>query len=117
MVRKNFNEDGNLITNPDARWVIGDSTRDEIRAIVTEAFEKEIPIDDVIEDIENAGSFSESRARMISVTEVSRAATTGNFEVWKQSGLVNKVQWLLSEDHDEGDEDDCMLNADAIVDL
>jgi hypothetical protein len=50
---------------------------------------------------------------MIAATEISRAEVSGNYEVWKQSGVVLKLKWLISADHNE--EDECDLNEDVEV--
>jgi SPP1 gp7 family putative phage head morphogenesis protein len=93
-----WDEDGNLIANPDAQWVISETTRDELRQIITDAFKKNTPIEDIIQAIEDADTFSEARAEMIARTEVSRAQTIGNFEVWEKSELVQTVRWQTSAD-------------------
>ena len=115
MVGMKYNEDGDLIPNPDARWRIDDTTREELRQIVTAGFEKETGLNEMIEQIANAGSFSDARAEMIARTEISFAQTTANYEAWEASGVVEKVQWILSEDHP--DYDDCDLNDGEIVNL
>lgn len=92
--------DGKLVENPNAEWAITSAVRQQIRSIVTDAFESETPLDSMIADIQDAGAFSDSRAEMIARTEVSNAQSQGNYEVWTAVG-VEQVQWLLSADHSE----------------
>jgi len=115
LVGMKFDADGTLIPNPNAKWVIADSTRDEIRRIVKEAFADETKMVDLEASIRDAGAFSESRAAMIARTEVKMAQVGGNFEAWKQSGMVKQLAWLLSDDHVEGC--DCDDNEDAVVEF
>ena len=115
MVGMKWGADGTLIPNPDAKWQISTTTRDEIRRIVKDAFADETKMSDLENDIREAGAFSESRAAMIARTEVKFAQVHGNAEVWRQSGLVKKLAWLLSADHVEGC--DCDDNEDAVVEF
>ena len=107
--------DGSLIENPNAEWAISQTTRDEIRTMVRDAFDTNTPLSSLIDRIQDAGSFSESRATMIAKTEAQFAQNGGNFEVWKQGGLVTKLQWFLSADHDQPCV--CEDNDDAVVDF
>lgn len=98
--------DGALVVNPDAKWAISETTRDDLRRIVTQAFEKETSIDELAKAIQDAGTFAESRADMIATTEAARAQVIGNLTGWKESGVVETVEVLLSADHDQDDECD-----------
>lgn len=94
LVGMKYNDSGELIKNPNAKWAISDTTRDRLREIVKNAFAEKTPFSEVIDDIRNADIFSDSRATMIAKSEISRAQVGANFEVWKQSGLVTKTKWL-----------------------
>jgi hypothetical protein len=107
MVGMKWNGAGELVENPNAEWVISDTTRDELRQIVESAFGQETSMSDLITQIADAGVFSDARAEMIARTEVTNAQVQGNFDVWKKSGLVNKVTWLVSADEPC---DICLLN-------
>lgn len=113
LIGMKYTDDGDLIPNPDAKWVIADTTRDEIRQIVADAFADETKMEDLTTAIREAGAFSDWRATMIAKTESSMAMIAGNYSTWQASGLVKGLRWLLSDDHDE--EDDCDLNADEEV--
>lgn len=54
------------------------------------------PLDDLMQTIEPM--FGETRARMISVTEVTRAYAMGNKESWIKSGVVEKKRFMTAED-------------------
>lgn len=103
--------DGELVTNPNAKWAITDSTRNMLRDIVTEAFSKDTPLNEIVQDIKDAGVFSDDRAKMIAQTEIKFAQVGGNYASWKKSGLVKKVRSLLSANHIGPDE--CDENAEA----
>jgi hypothetical protein len=98
---------GKLIENPNAKWAISDTTRDDLRAVIRDVFEPEkISLADVERRIEDSGIFDDKRATMIARTEIARAQTEGNLEAWQQSGLVAKVDVVLSAMHDQDDECD-----------
>lgn len=98
---------GKLVENPDAKWAISETTRDDISELVMNAFEARTSIEELASQIQEAGTFSESRAMMIARTEGRRASTQGNLEGWKGSGVVSGVELLLSEDHDANSPCDC----------
>lgn len=115
MVGKKYNADGELVDNPDAKWVIADTTRDELRTLIKQAFEQETSMPELTASIRAAGAFSEGRADMIARTEVANAQVKGNWEVWEATGLVTAVQWAVSDDDNVCDE--CLGNDEEIVDF
>ena len=54
------------------------------------------PLDDLITQLEPM--FGAVRAEMIGVTETTRAFASGNQIAWKESGVVEKKQWMAGED-------------------
>lgn len=107
LVGMKWDDAGNLIQNPDAKWAITDSTRDQLRTILTDVFQSEdASIATLTQRIMQAGTFSEARAKMIAKTEVISAEVNSNLQTWKDSGLVPQVEWILSNDHDQDDECD-----------
>lgn len=108
--------DGSLVENPNAKWAISDTTRADLQRIIKNAFEQETDLSDVISQIGSAGAFSEQRAEMIARTEVSMAQNRGNYDIWKQTGVVDKMIWTLSEDHDDSG-CVCEDNDDVTVDF
>lgn len=98
LVGKKINARGKLVDNPRAQFAIDDATRDELKTIIADSFKQETPYSDLVDQIEDAGAFSSVRADLIARTEVANAQIKGNFDVWKQSGLVAKVTWLANDD-------------------
>jgi hypothetical protein len=115
LVGMKYDADGLLIENPNARWVISDTTRKQLRVIVRDAFSQETHMSDLVSRIEAAGSFQDWRADMIARTEVAYAQAHGNMAVWKHTGVVESCQWLLSDDHDDTIGCDCEDNDGEIV--
>ena len=90
MVGKRLDEDGELVDNPDARWVITDSTRDEVRRVIAKGLEDNIGTDAIADAVLGAGAFSEDRAELIARTEVGRANSAGaldGYKVARDSGV------------------------------
>lgn len=96
MVGMKYDEDGALVENPDAKWAISDTTRDDLRDLIEQAFKQEAPIADLAQSIMEAGTFSAARAKMIADTEVQWAQARSSVETWQHSGLVIKTDWQVS---------------------
>ena len=77
---------------------IAETTREKLRSILTQSFEGETNANDLIDDIQGSGIFSEARATMIARTEVNRAELGGNIAAWKQMGNVSLVDWVNGEE-------------------
>ncbi len=92
LVGMKYDVDGNLVPNPDATFNITETTRDQLREIVTNAMAQETDISDIMADIDAAGIFSEDRALMIARTEVNRAEVGGNLEAYRQMG-TESLDW------------------------
>jgi uncharacterized protein with gpF-like domain len=118
LVGMKYDDEGNLVDNPNAEWAISDTTRDKIKSIVTQGFSGETKITDIAAKIQqalqddDAGIFTDARAMMIARTEVANAQAGGNFDVWKRSGMVKTVKWTVSADEPC---DDCADNEDEEV--
>ena len=93
MVGMKYNTLGELVTNPNPKWAISETTRDRLREIVKIAFEEKTSATQVVDRIMNADIFSDARAEMIARTEVATAQVQSNFKVWKDAG-VKEVKWL-----------------------
>lgn len=104
--------DGRLVDNPNARWSIAETTREEIHNLVTAAFEKNTKIEDLADQIKEAGGFSDSRAEMIARTEAIAAEGQGNLIGWRESEMVGQVDWVMSADHSD-DNCECPDNEDG----
>ena len=103
--------DGQLVQNPNAAMAISDSTRNMLREIIADAFERETPMNQLTQRIQDAGVFSQERAQLIADTETKFAMARGNLEAWIRTGVVKSVKSVLSMLH-EGD-DECDDNAEA----
>jgi hypothetical protein len=120
LIGMQYDDDGNLVENPNAEWAISDTTRVKIRSIVTEAFQDETDIKLIRQKIQQAleddqaGIFSIERANTIANTEVATAQSKGNYDVWQKSGMVEKLKWTVS---DEGPCDVCEDNEDESVEI
>jgi hypothetical protein len=115
LVGMKYDEDGNLVQNPNARWAITDTTRNDLRDLETKAFEQgwsptelKARVNDLIDD--------PARAKMIADTELSDAQMQGALAEAKESGLVSGKGVLLSNVHDI--DDDCdQAEADGVIPL
>lgn len=105
---------GKLIDNPDSRWAISETTRDGLRSLITEAIDSGDSPHDLADAIEESFAFSESRAEMISRTEMAFAHVQGNVQGWRESGVVEMKQWILGDNHDDEDECDDAAEEGAI---
>lgn len=109
MIGMKYNEDGKLVRNPDARWSISSTTRQQIRKIIADSFTEEKSLSDIKaairdalrKEAEHGGIFSADRASMIARSEIMRAQAGGNFTVWRDSGLVKSIRWLGALDEKE----------------
>jgi hypothetical protein len=73
---------------------IAQTTREKLRDVITESFEDETGIDDLLSGIESSGIFSPARALTIARTEVNRAELTGNLNTWDEMGNVEECDWI-----------------------
>ena len=118
LVGMSYDEEGNLVENPDAKWAITETTRQDIRDIVADAFLGNTNREDILANIkaalESERVFSDARAKIIAQTEIGRAQMGSNLDVWRKSGAVTKLEW------DAVGEDPCpfcLLNDGQIVDF
>jgi hypothetical protein len=98
--------DGRVIENPNAAWSINDTTRDALRAAVSNAVSEGYSVADLAEDILTDIGDDAPRAEMIARTELAFAHTNGNLEGWRQSGVVTGKRWVMADTHPEEDECD-----------
>lgn len=115
LVGKSWDEDGELIDNPDAEMAITDTMREEIRAAVAQALKEGKPAADLAQDIEGLECFSPDRAEMVARTEIIRAHAQGQVAAMRNSGVVEQKAWSTA-----GEDvcDDCQANEDeGAIDL
>ena len=85
---------------------ISDSTRDLIRANVTEAVEQGWSNDKLAAELQDSYAFSAERSEVIARTETAFADVQGNLAGWKESGVVEGFNVILGSEHDIDDECD-----------
>lgn len=105
--------DGELVDNPNAEWVISDSTRDMIQGIVAGSIDEGATMDELSAQLQDAFAFSEERATMIARTETRLADMGGQMEAYQASGVVDGTEWSTS--NDDLVSEICQGNADAGV--
>jgi SPP1 gp7 family putative phage head morphogenesis protein len=98
IVGMRYDEDDELVENPNAEWRIDDATRELLRADVSRAEEEGWSNDRLASAIESNYAFSEDRAAVIARTESAFADVAGNLAAWDASGLVSGKQWIVSAD-------------------
>ena len=106
LVGKKVLDDGSVVDNPNAKWSIAQTTREDLQAVLTDGVEQGWSSQQLRDAIESSGAFGEDRALMIARTELAFAHVAGNVEGWKQSGEVTGKRWLLGDLHDVPDECD-----------
>jgi Phage Mu protein F like protein len=89
---------------------ITDTTRAELRDLVTIAVDDGWSSNQLAREIEDGWQFSRARAETVAKTELASAHSQGNLEGWRQSGVVESKQWVIGSEHDQDDE--CDGNAD-----
>jgi hypothetical protein len=109
---------GVLVDNPDAEWSITDTTRDELRGIITDAFSGKIPAGEVEDAIRDAGAFSPERAARIARAEISRANNYGALSGYRASRDKAHIEIKKAWHPDEDACPICLDNADdGAIDL
>ena len=97
--------DGALVDNPDAQWAITDTTREDLRQLIADAFEQQWTPAQLAQHIDSAFTFSAGRAEMIAKTETAFAQTAATVETGKNFGAETKST-QMSNLHDIDDECD-----------
>jgi hypothetical protein len=105
MIGKKYEED-ELVANSNAKFIISDTTKDDLRDVMEQSFAKEETLTELQERILTAGTFSDLRSQLIAKTEVALAQTSNHLNAWKETGVVTKVGIRLSDSHTVYDECD-----------
>ena len=111
LVGMKYDDEGNLVENPDAEWAISDSTREALRSDVTRAIDQGLSTDDFADELMDSYAFSAERAEMIARTEIASADIQGSLIGYRDSGEVSGKELLLGSEHEVPDECD---DADAM---
>jgi len=92
-VQKVLDELAKLVTR------ITDTTRDDIRALVGKQAAEGWTVDQLAKEIIAAGvTTSRTRAKLIAVTETASAYSRGSLLAYKESGVVDEIEWLATID-------------------
>ena len=75
-----------------------DSTRDMLRATVTQGIEEGWSNDKLAGEIADSYAFDPARAETIARTETAYADVQGNLEGYRASGVVSGKQWTIAQD-------------------
>ena len=108
MVGKRINDKGEIIDNPNAKWAITDTTRENLRELVSKSVEEGWTTTELQHNILQSEDFSAARALTISRTESMYAYNHGKHEAAKGTGQKFKQQ-IGSGDACE----ECMGNIEA----
>lgn len=95
-----------LVPNPNAAWAITDSTREMLRGDITRAMQEGWSNDDLAAELADNYAFSDARAMMIARTETASADIQGNLAGYRESGVVEGKESILSDNHAVYDECD-----------
>lgn len=83
--------------------LITGTTRDLLRQAITTANTEGLTVAETAKMISDVFALRRSQAMTIARTETVRAYNFTTFEAWKQSGLVEQVEWLTANDDDVRD--------------
>jgi SPP1 gp7 family putative phage head morphogenesis protein len=77
---------------------VADHTRERVRELVGEAAENGWGVDEIAARFEEAGLFSRDRALKIANFELADAHSRGSVLAWRQSGVVDRKEWIAEAD-------------------
>lgn len=78
---------------------ITDTTRDDIRALIGKQAAEGWSVDQLAKEIVQAGvTTSRTRAKLIAVTETASAYSKGSILAYKESGVVDEIEWIATID-------------------
>ncbi len=93
---------GEMVDNPDARWVITETTRNDLREMIARAFAEGWTPAELELQIDEAFTFSAGRAELIADTETAMAQTVATVQTGKNLGATTKTI-QMSNLHDVDD--------------
>lgn len=74
------------------------TTRDWLQIQIAEYINNSMTIGDLFRLIAEGSGYTEQRAHMIAVTEVTRAFAEGNMAAWRASGVIERRRWNTNND-------------------
>ena len=98
---------GQLVDNPNARWVITEQQREDTAQMVVNALEGGWSNDKLASELSKAAAFDSDRAELIARTETAMADVQGNMAAYRNSSVVTGKQWILGAEAC----DDCVANS------
>lgn len=96
---------GALVDNPNAKWAITETTREDLRELISRAFGEQWTPAELAKQIDAAWTFSSGRAETIAQTETAMAQTAATVQTGKNLGAETKTI-QMSNLHDVDDECD-----------
>lgn len=93
---------GDLVDNPNARWVITETTREDLREMIARAFAEGWTPSELERHIDDSFTFSAGRAQLIADTETAMAQTVATVQTGKNLGATTKTI-QMSNLHDVDD--------------
>jgi len=103
-----FGFDWTLANQHAEEWAISNSASlvNEIDQTTTRAIRQSVsrwvnngePLESLVSDLTNHMAFSRNRAELIASTETTRAYAEGNRIAYRESGVVDKVEWRTAND-------------------
>lgn len=105
MVGKKY-VDNELEDDAHAKYVIAETTKDDLLDVVQEASTDNLSISEMEDRIRIAGTFSDLRAQFIAKNENAVAVAKGSLDVWRKSHIITRVSVVLSPLHPIYDECD-----------
>lgn len=110
------NSDGELVSDPGAKWPLTDVMKRDLEMTVALAVEEGWTASQLAAVIEASYALSSERAAVVANTELTNAQSFGTYTVWKNSGVVTMARWVTSDLEREPDECD-EYEAQGIVPL
>lgn len=101
--------DGILVDNPNAEWVISDTTRDGANAMLREALDEGWSYQKFSSRLEESGLFTDARADLIARNEISLAFAGGKVRSFREADVGNVVIY----DEDGCDEPVCDVDGET----
>lgn len=104
-------EDGFLIPDDSAEKSLASRTRKAIDDVAETSYNEGLTHAQFLDALEGTGAFSAERARFVAENEISMSHAYAQLGVWRDSGKIKKVRWVVSAQHPRQDE--CDANAIA----
>ena len=97
LIGKRLLKDGSLINNPNAKFCINDTTRNNIEKLVNKAMDDGWSNQQLRDELVNNYNFSKDRAMMIARTETNMADNNITLKTFEEAG-IKKKKWLTAKD-------------------